>query len=300
MIETRSVSKRLGPKQVLTGVSLSALNGEVTGFVGPNGAGKTTLMKIITGLIPADSGDAVVDGARFSGAAVPGRALGVYMSGEWLPTRRSGADHLRFVCDTQGLPSSRIRPLLEAVGMWGVHGRAIESYSLGMRQRLGIAAALVGDPANLMLDEPVNGLDPNGVIWLRGLLRAQAAEGKAVLLSSHLMAELELVADRVVVLNEGIVVRDGTLAELASSGAQPEVYIASPDLGAVVDLLRARGLSTRPEGPGALIAGASPEQVGRQVFGAGLTLSHLAPHVHSLEELFLSSTAPSRPPETAA
>ena len=300
MIETRSVSKQLGGKQVLADVSLTAEDGHVTGFVGPNGAGKTTLMKIVACLIPADSGAAAVNGRPFSDALVPARTLGVYLSGEWLPARRSGEDHLRFVCETQGFPTTRVRPMLETVGLWGAHRREIRTYSLGMRQRLGIAAALIGDPANIMLDEPVNGLDPNGVIWLRGLLREQAACGKAVLLSSHLMTELELVADRIVMLHEGKVVRAGTLAELASHTADSEVYIASPDLGAVVELLSAQGLSARPEGDGALVAGARAERVGQIVFGAGLSLSHLSPRVHSLEDLFLSSTTSDHNHEEAA
>lgn len=171
MIETRSVSKQLGGKQVLADVSLTAEDGHVTGFVGPNGAGKTTLMKIVACLIPADSGAAAVNGRPFSDALVPARTLGVYLSGEWLPARRSGEDHLRFVCETQGFPTTRVRPMLETVGLWGAHRREIRTYSLGMRQRLGIAAALIGDPANIMLDEPVNGLDPQ-----RSDLAPRAAE----------------------------------------------------------------------------------------------------------------------------
>ena len=299
MIETECVSKRLGDKPVLTDVSLQAQNGEVTGFVGPNGAGKTTLMKIISGLLPADSGTALVDGIAFTGAAVPGRALGVYMSGEWLPRRRSGADYLRFICDTQGLPAARIRPMLEAVDLWGAHTRALGTYSLGMRQRLGIAAALIGDPANIMLDEPVNGLDPNGVIWLRGLLKEQAAQGKAILLSSHMMSELEQVADRIVMLHGGSVVRAGTLADLGALERSPVIYIESAELTSVIELLHREGLVAQPQGTGALVTGAGPERVGHIVFGAGLTLSHLAPKVQSLEDVFLSSTTPHKKEETA-
>lgn len=294
MIEALSVSKRLGDKEVLCDVTFTANDGEVTGFVGPNGAGKTTLMKVIAGLIPSDDGAALVDGAPFAHATHPGRTLGIHINGEWLPDRRSCAAHLRYVCDTLSVSYSRIRPTLESVGLWGVHGRAIGTFSLGMRQRLGIAASLIGDAANLMLDEPVNGLDPNGVIWLRELLRQQAAAGKAVLLSSHLMAELELVADRFVVLHHGAVVRSGTMAELGAGPSDEEVYIAAPNLRAVMEVLEGCGLRVRPDGIGALVIGAGPAQVGRLVFGAGLVLTHLAPHTRSLEDLFLDSTDSAR------
>lgn len=294
MIVAQSISKRLGGRDVLSDVSLTAPDGEVTGFIGPNGAGKTTLMKIIAGVITADAGTALVDGTPYADAERPGAALGMHINGEWLPSRVSGLAHLRYVCDTQSVSHARIRPILEEVGLWGAHTRAIATYSLGMRQRLGIAATLMTDAANLMLDEPVNGLDPNGVIWLRDLLRKQAAEGKAVLLSSHLMAELELVADRFVMLNQGRVVGSGTMRELSRSTDSEGVYITARNLPDVVALLEQASLRVRPERDGAVVLGSNPEQVGALVFGNGLTLTHLAAHSQSLEEIFLTSTAGAR------
>lgn len=290
MIEATSVSKAFGEHHVLTDVSLTARDGEVTGFVGPNGAGKTTLMKIIAGLIPADAGSALIDGQPFALAPSPGKRLGIHINGEWLPEKRSGEAHLRYICDTQSIPGSAIKPILERVELWGAHDRPIGTYSLGMRQRLGIAAALINDSANIMLDEPVNGLDPNGVIWLRNLLRQEAASGKAVLLSSHLMSELEIVAQRFVVLHQGKVVTSGTLEELGPQSAKPEVWVASRDLERVVTVLRDKGFHARIVDGGAIVDGGTPEQIGHVVFSSGLSLHELFARNASLEERFLAST----------
>lgn len=289
MIRVEHVSRAFGGVTAVSDVSLEAPNGEVTGFVGPNGAGKTTIMKIICGLLPADAGAALVDGVPFVRTARPGRALGIHLGGEWLPAGMSGEHLLRFAADTMRGRTRDVGGLLALTGLRDAARARIGTYSLGMRQRLGIALALLGDPDNLVLDEPVNGLDPHGVIWLRNLLRAEAESGKAVLLSSHLMAELELVADRVVMLDRGRVLREGRLADLHEAPDAP-VHVRSDDLPAALDLLRGHGYTVRVLPDGALVEGSDPATVGRIVFGAGLTLTHLEVQRSSLEEVFLRST----------
>ncbi len=289
MIRVDRVSKRFGEVVAVSEVSLEAPDGEVTGFVGPNGAGKTTVMKIICGLLPADAGVAHVDGVPFVRSPRPGRALGVHLGGQWLPGSTTGENLLRNAADVQGEPVRDVGELLGLTGLRDAARARIGTYSLGMRQRLGIALALLGDPQNLVLDEPVNGLDPHGVIWLRSLLRAEAAAGKAVLLSSHLMSELELVADRVVMLDGGRVLREGRLGDL-HDGATTPVLLRSDELPSVVALLNGLGHVLHQVPGGALVEDGDPATIGRIVFGAGLTLTHLEVQQQSLEEVFLSST----------
>ena len=189
MIEVQGLNKTYGQKQVLTNVSFRAENGLVTGFVGPNGAGKSTTMRMIAALEEPDSGTTLVDGQPFSKAAMPAQLLGVYLGSDYLPIHLTAAEYLAYVCTTNGLDKASIPSLLQMVELAHVADKPISSFSLGMRQRAGLAAAMAGNPANLMLDEPVNGLDPMGVQWLRGVIREQARQGRAVLLSSHLLSE---------------------------------------------------------------------------------------------------------------
>ena len=289
MIRVENVSKRFGDVDAVQNVSLEAPDREVTGFVGPNGAGKTTVMKIICGLLPADSGTALVDGVPFVRSARPGKALGVHLGGEWLPGRITGENLLRYGADALDGATRDIGDLLRLTGLEDAARSRVGTYSLGMRQRLGIALALLGDPDNLVLDEPVNGLDPHGVIWLRSLLREEAAAGKAVLLSSHLMSELELVTDRVVMLDGGRVLREGRLGDLHDSARAP-VRLRSDELPAVVSLLRGHGYALRVLPDGAVVEATDPATIGRIVFGAGLTLTHLEVQRQSLEDVFLTST----------
>jgi len=288
MIEVKNISKRYGDKRVLSDVSLTARDGDVTGFVGPNGAGKSTLMKTILGLVAADEGAVLVDGEPFVQAAAPASSLGAMISAEWLPGRFSPRSMLTYACDAHGFDRSRVPEVLADVGLESVAGRPIGSFSLGMRQRIGLGLAVIGRPHNLMLDEPVNGLDPSGVIWLRTLLRRYADEGTAVLLSSHLMSELALVADRVVMLSEGRVVRQGTVAELGNG--QRRVYVESADNDELLTLLVSSGYRVERAGTGLQVADADPVEVGRVAFARGSGVSHLSVVTDSLEEVFLVST----------
>lgn len=289
MIEVNGVSKRYGDKQVLSDVSLTARDGEVTGFVGPNGAGKSTLMKTILGLLAADGGTALIDGEPFARSVAPATSLGAMISAEWLPGRFTPRSMLTYACDAHGLDRSRVAEVLAEVGLENVAGNHIGSFSLGMRQRIGLGLAIVGQPRNLMLDEPVNGLDLSGVLWLRTLLRRYADQGAAVLLSSHLMSELALVADRVVMLSQGRVVREGTVAELGT--AQRRVYVESAELDELLALLVRAGHQVERRGQGLEVSGADPVDVGRIAFEQGSGVSHLSMVTDSLEDVFLLATA---------
>lgn len=288
MIEVDGVSKSFGAKAVLQGVTLTVPNGSVTGFVGPNGAGKTTLMKIIVGLIEPQGGTVRVDGHPYVESPSPAHAIGALISAEWLPGRLTAETVLRYACDVHRLPPSRVGELLAEVGLEQVGGQRIKRFSLGMRQRLGLALALVADPQNLILDEPVNGLDPDGVLWLRGFLRHQAAKGKAVFLSSHLMSELELVADQVIMLSGGRVVKQGRIADLTSTSTQ--TYVESPDIARLAEVLSARGLAATLQGPGLVVASDNTFEIGRIAFAEGPGLTHLRALTESLENLYRQST----------
>lgn len=288
MIEVEAVSKSFGTKAVLQGVTLTVPNGSVTGFVGPNGAGKTTLMKIIVGLLEPEAGSVRIDGHPYAEAPLPAKAVGALISSEWLPGRLKAETVLRYACDVHRLPASRVGELLAEVGLEQVGGQRIKRYSLGMRQRLGLALALAADPQNLILDEPVNGLDPDGVLWLRGFLRHQAAKGRAVFLSSHLMSELELVADEVIMLSEGRVVKQGRVSELTSVSTQ--TYVESPDVGRLAAVLAAHGFASTPKGPGLVVSSENTFEIGRLAFAEGPGLTHLKALTESLENLYRQST----------
>jgi ABC-2 type transport system ATP-binding protein len=216
MIEVRELRKRYGPVTALDGMTFTARPGQVTGFAGPNGAGKSTTLRVILGLDRADSGTALVGGKSYPALEYPLRACGSLLdAGAVAPSRRA-RDHLRWLAASQGLPGRRVDEVLEVTGLSAVAGRRAGGYSLGMRQRLGVAAALLGDPPALMLDEPFNGMDPEGIAWLRGFLRSLAAQGRTVLISSHLMSELQDAADHLVVVGRGRVIADEPVPVLLS------------------------------------------------------------------------------------
>jgi ABC-2 type transport system ATP-binding protein len=215
VIEVSELTKRYGATRAVDGLTFTARPGEVTGFLGPNGAGKSTTMRVILGLDRPDAGTATVNGAAYRTLERPTRQVGAVLDASAVPGGRRAVDHLRWQARAAGLPASRIAEVLSRVGLADVAGRRVGGFSLGMKQRLGIAGALLGDPPVLLFDEPVNGLDPDGVRWIRELLRGFAAQGRTVLLSSHLMSELEKTADRVVIVVRGRVVADASLASLA-------------------------------------------------------------------------------------
>jgi ABC-2 type transport system ATP-binding protein len=225
-IEVNGLRKRFGQTLALDGLSFTVAPGTVTGFVGPNGAGKSTTMRVILGLDSVDEGTALVGGRPYTSLAYPMRRVGSLLDASALQPGRSGRNHLLWIAHSQSLPVSRVDQVIELVGLEKAARRKAEGYSLGMRQRLGIAAAMLGDPSILIMDEPFNGMDPEGIIWMRGFLRGLAAEGRAVLVSSHLLSELPDVADHVVVIGRGRVLADATIADLtAGAFSLEDVYL---------------------------------------------------------------------------
>jgi len=221
------LTKRFGRVTAVDGLSFTAARGLVTGFLGPNGAGKTTALRMLAGLVIPDAGTATIGGHRYAALAPPGRQAGVVLEAAGFHPARTGRDHLRVYCTASGYPLRRADEVLEACGLSAAGRRKVRGYSLGMRQRLALATALLGDPAALVLDEPANGLDPAGIAWLRGLLREHARSGGTVLYSSHVLAEVEQIADHVVIMNRGRLVRHGPLTELTSGqGGLEHVFLA--------------------------------------------------------------------------
>jgi ABC-2 type transport system ATP-binding protein len=228
MLEIRNVTKTFGGHRAVDDLSFTVRPGVVTGFLGPNGAGKSTTMRMIVGLTRPDAGEVLVAGRRYEQLAAPLREIGVLLDAGAVHPRRSARQHLAVLAATHGIPRRRVDEVLGMVGLGEVAGRRPGGFSLGMKQRLGIAAALLGDPGIVMLDEPVNGLDPEGIRWVRQFLRGLAAEGRTVFLSSHLMSEMALTADRLVVIGRGRLVADVTTAELTAS-RRPSVRVRTPD-----------------------------------------------------------------------
>jgi ABC-2 type transport system ATP-binding protein len=288
MITVSGLTKKYGDRTVVDQVSFELEPGTVTGFLGPNGAGKTTTMRMITGLVPASAGQALVAGKRYAELPNPGAVMGTLLDAAAVHPGRSGRIHLQIIAGTLGVPRERVDEVLELVGLTPAAGRRIGGYSLGMRQRLGIAAALLADPAVLMFDEPANGLDPEGIRWMRDLLRNHAARGGTVLLSSHLLGEVQHTVDRLVVIDEGRIVADGPIAELLA-GEGTVVRTVDPD--AFTRALAAAGLEVQPGGEGVLIVpGADPSRVGTLAAAGGHVLTDLRPLEHGLEDVFFSLT----------
>jgi ABC-2 type transport system ATP-binding protein len=291
VIEASNLSKDYAGKRVVSDVSLIARDGEVTGFVGPNGAGKSTVLRIIAGITAPSSGSVQVGGVSQHQATHPAGNLGVFLSAEWIPGSMTAASFLSYVCETQGLRRQRVSELLDLVGLTDAAHRKVKNFSLGMRQRLGIAAAFAGNPCNVVLDEPINGLDPDAIQWIRRLLRQAAEEGKAVLLSSHHMGELAKVADHIVLIDRGVVARQGPLASFVAP-TEPNVYIESATLTDVAGLLGSAGYSVEARGNGVLVRNAEPAEIGRAVYAAGHGLTHLRLLTRSLEETYFDTVSP--------
>ncbi|GAB2848797.1 ATP-binding cassette domain-containing protein [Microbacterium insulae] len=285
MIEVERLSKSYGSRRALDDVSFVAPRGRVTGFVGPNGAGKSTVMRIAAGLCEPDTGTVRVLGAPFTRAERPAATMGVFLSAEGIPAAATARGFLEYACDSQGFSRSRASDALELVGLAGVASSRVRSFSLGMRQRLGIAAATLGRPRVLLLDEPVNGLDPDGIQWVRSFLKHAADSGATVLLSSHHMAELALVAQHVVMLNEGRVVTEGPIEDVVA-GTSSDVYAVSPDPASFRRALEAENYDARPDRGGFLIADADPLEIGRLAYTAGVGVTHLERVSRSLEDTY--------------
>jgi len=294
MITAESLSKSYGSTRVVRDVSFACARGTITGFLGPNGAGKSTTLRMITGLTPPDSGKSTVAGSRFVDLGNPVRKVGVLLDPTAMHPGRTGRHTLQITARISGLPLDRVDAALDRVGLGaGAADRRVGNYSLGMRQRLGIAQALIGDPQVLILDEPANGLDPEGIAWMRGLLRDFADHGGTVLLSSHLLSEVQATVDHLVVIAGGSIVAAGPLSELlATSGA----IVRSPERAALLAMLTSAGATFTPNRDGSVtvdsaVGGFDLEQLGRMALDARIPLSELRrADSTGLEDLFFSLT----------
>lgn len=286
-VKVDHVTKRYGDNTVVDDLSFAVGPGLVTGFLGPNGSGKSTTMKIMLDLAAANQGGATIGGHRYRELADPARTVGAMIESDAFHPGRSGRNHLRILADATGIPHSRVDEMLEQVGLAAAANRKVGGYSLGMRQRLGLAGALMGEPAVLILDEPGNGLDPQGIRTLRDLLRSHAAQGGTVFVSSHLLSEMEHLADDVVVINRGRLVTHGSLAELQQAAA----LVRTAEPGRLAAELERAGATTQGHGPdGLVVRGMALDEIGERAFAAGAALHELSPHAGSLEELFLEWT----------
>jgi ABC-2 type transport system ATP-binding protein len=289
MITVSGLTKRYGDRTVVDDVSFTLEPGTVTGFLGPNGAGKTTTMRMVTGLVPASAGTALVDGRPYADLPNPGAVVGALLDAGAVHPGRTGRTHLRLLAAAIGVPASRVDEVLALVGLSDAAGRRIRGYSLGMRQRLGIAGALLADPPVLVFDEPANGLDPEGIRWMRALLQGHAARGGTVLLSSHLLGEVEHTVDRLLVIGGGRIVADGPVGSLLGADG---VSVRALDPAGLATDLRAQGWAVAPGDAGALVvAGASPSDVGTVAAAGGHVLTDLRPLRRGLEDVFFSLTA---------
>jgi ABC-2 type transport system ATP-binding protein len=283
------LTKRFGATTAVDGLSFTVEPGRVTGFLGPNGAGKTTTLQLMLGLVNG-GGRTLFDGRPYRDLPDPMRAVGAVLDARAFHPRRSARDHLLMLAAAARLPDRRVAEVLELVGLEAAADRHAGGFSLGMAQRLGLAAALLGDPRALLLDEPANGLDPHGVAWLRGLLRAVAAD-RAVLVSSHLLAEMQLLADHVVVIGRGRLLADEPMARLVGRAGGDRVLVRSPDAPRLAEALAARGAAVVRTGPGELtVSGLAAAAVGDVAHANGLRLHELATRPASLEAAFLELT----------
>jgi ABC-2 type transport system ATP-binding protein len=291
MIEASGLSKRYGDTMAVDDLSFTVPPGQVTGFLGPNGAGKSTTMRLILGLDKPTSGSVTVNGRPYAAYRRPLFEVGALLEAKAMHPGRSAYDHLLCLALSNGIGRARVDEVLGLVGLRRVARKRVGGFSLGMQQRLGIAAALLGDPRVLLFDEPVNGLDPEGVLWVRTLLKALAAEGRTVFLASHLMSEMAITADRLIVIGRGCLIAQATVEELLKRGSDNFVRVRSPQSDALVMLLAARGIEAVREADGTLrVTGATCETVGELARENGLTLLELSAHQASLEQTYMELT----------
>lgn len=288
MIEFNSVHKDFSSTSVLRGLTFTAQDGRVTGFVGPNGSGKSTAFKILLGLLEANRGEATVNGVPFAEHTNPGRVLGAYLGPEHIPGEMTGYTFLRYSADLIGVGDSTLDDYLQAVGLGDAADLKVKRYSLGMRQRLGVAAAFVGKPHNLILDEPVNGLDIEGVRWLRDYLRSAAAQGRCVLLSSHVLSELQLVADDVVMLAQGRCVESGALGQLRTHDQQM-IDIVSADDRRLAAEFTSRGIQVTGDAGRLQVQGVPFKQVAAVVGASHVEVSSMSLATRDLEDVYLDN-----------
>jgi ABC-2 type transport system ATP-binding protein len=291
MIEVQGLSKRYGELLAVDDLSFTVEPGLVTGFLGPNGAGKSTTMRTILGLDAPTAGGAWIDGHRYVDDRAPVRHVGALLEARSMHPGRTAYNHLLFMARANGIPRTRIDEVLRLVGLEAVARRRTRTYSLGMGQRLGIACAMLGDPGVLLLDEPVNGLDPEGIIWVRTLLRSLAAEGRTILVSSHLMAEMALTADHLVVIGRGRLIADTTVADFVEQAGRRSVLVRAPDLSGLRCALEQFGAHVASRDDGALlVTGIEAAAIGEKAAAIGTVLHELSPQHASLEEAFMELT----------
>ena len=296
MIEVRNITKRFGGVTAVDDLSFDVLDGKVTGFLGPNGSGKSTTMRCMLGLDRPQQGEARFGGRLYGELEDPLHQVGVLLDAGYVHPSRSGRDHLRWMARSNGIPDARVDAVVETVGLTQASGRPVKEFSLGMRQRLGLAGVLLGDPHTIILDEPANGLDPEGIRWIRDVLRHLASEGRSVLVSSHLLSEMALIATELVVIGRGRLVEQGPVEGFVDRHSERWVQVRSPHLVELVDVTRAAGAHASPLDPasphaGAALRGIAPERVGELAAENGIVLHELVVHRDSLEDAFLRATA---------
>ncbi len=291
-VQARGLVKRYGGKLAVNDVSFSLKPGKITGFLGPNGAGKTTTMQLMLGLIHGE-GCTLYGGQSYDALGVPGRVVGALLDSRPFHPTRTARRHLRMMAASVGAPDRRVDQMLEQVGLSSVADQRPSSFSLGMAQRLGLAQALLGDPRLLILDEPANGLDPQGIAWLRELLRSFVADGRTAFISSHLLAEMQEMADHVLVIGQGRLIADSPIDDFMARGSHhPDVLVRSPDASSLAELLSARGLAVKRAGDGRLqVAGATTDEVGAVAFQNNIRVDELIEEHASLEDAFLETTS---------
>ncbi|MEV6137209.1 ATP-binding cassette domain-containing protein [Nocardia sp. NPDC051990] len=295
MIELRGLTKHYGQTVAVQDLSFTVRPGQVTGFLGPNGAGKSTTMRMILGLDKPTAGTALIQGKPYHQLDHPLRAVGALLDAKWVHPNRSARAHLQWMAASNGIASARVDEVLRLVGLSEVAGKSAGGFSLGMSQRLGLAGALLGDPPVLLFDEPVNGLDPEGILWIRRFMQRLAAEGRTVLVSSHLLSEMAQTAEHLVVIGRGQLISDSTTQEFIERASEQSVRVRSPQLEQLRSLLTSNGMTVREDGAGQdgaalVVAGVTSDAVGKLAGANDITLFELAPQRASLEEAFMRMT----------
>jgi ABC-2 type transport system ATP-binding protein len=292
MIEARGLTKRYGPKTAVDGVSFTVRPGTVTGFLGPNGAGKSTTMRMIMGLDRPTAGTVTVNGRPYAQHRSPLTEVGALLDAKAVHTGRTAYNHLLAMAATHGIPTKRVDEVIDMTGLQSVAKKRVGGFSLGMGQRLGIASALLGDPKTLILDEPVNGLDPEGVLWVRNLARYLASEGRTVFLSSHLMSEVALTADHIVVIGKGRIIADAPVSDIVDGGQQRTVRVRTPHATQLAELLTRDGATITSDEPSLLVvSGAAAAGIGELAAAQGFVLHELTPVTSTLEDAYMALTA---------
>ena len=291
MIEVRDLTKRYGSKVAVDGLSFVVRPGHVTGFLGPNGSGKSTTMRVVLGLDAPTSGQATIAGQRYQNLVAPLRAVGALLDARAFHPGRRAVDHLLALAQSNAMPRRRVDEVLDLVGLTEVAGQRAGGFSLGMGQRLGIAAALLGDPEVLLLDEPVNGLDTDGIRWIRDLMKGLAAEGRTVLVSSHLMSEVEMTADRLIVIGRGRLIADGAVDELIEAGSHAVSVVRSSSVAALRAVLERSGATVELDpGGGWRVSGITTAAIGDAALAQGIAIHELRPVRSSLEDVYQQLT----------